>query len=175
MIGELKAQATELVDGMAAELRRICSAPIDTRIAAGKPVPFLEQLASTASRVVVGQETATLFDRMTFGSVAAQLAATAPCPVVIVPASWHPTQLVEHPVVALSGDHPVEATLATAISEAARLRTSLLILHLVRDSAHSDDIDQHEHAIAALVAAAQQAHPKLTIQPASSPATRTTI
>ena len=60
MVGELERAAKRLVDELAAELRQTCSVPIETVLDAGKPVPFLSKLAESASRVVVGQDTATM-------------------------------------------------------------------------------------------------------------------
>jgi hypothetical protein len=45
----------ELVDGLAAELRQMSTAPMDTAIAASELAPFLGELAGRASTVVVGQ------------------------------------------------------------------------------------------------------------------------
>lgn len=157
MVGELEAAARKLVDGLAAELRSSYATPIETVIDPGKPVPFLVRLAVGASRVVLGQDTATLFDRMTFGSVAGRLAATAPCPVVIVPATWQPSVLGDHPVIALSGDHPAGLTLSTAIEEAKHLGTGVLVVHVVGKAASSAEVEEHEQALAALVATAGQA------------------
>ena len=162
--GQLVAAANELVDGLAAELRQTSSAPIETVIAAGKPVPFLSELAGRASTVVVGQDTATLFDRMTFGSVAAHLAATAPCPVVIVPASWNPVSLGEHPVVVMSGDRSDTETLSAAIAEAKRIGTSVLALGVVRASAQDAQVEEQARALAALKFAAQQTDPRVTFE-----------
>ena len=139
---------------MAAELRSTYPTHIETVTDPGKPVPFLGRLADGASRLVLGQDTATLFDRMTLGSVAGHLAATAPCPVVIVPATWQPSTLGDHPVVALSGDHPAGPTLAAAIAEAKHIGTSVLVVHVVAKGASSAEIDQHQLALTALVAAA---------------------
>ena len=164
MIGELERAARKLVDELAAELRQTSSATIETVLDAGKPVPLLSSLATSASRVVVGQDTATLFDRMTFGSVAGHLAANVPCPVAIVPASWHPSSLGEHPVVALSGDHPVQATLSTAIAEAKHIGTSVLVLHTIRESTSSAEAEQHQLNLTSLVEAAQAADGAVTIE-----------
>lgn len=163
MIGQLQRTANELVDGLAAELRQTCSVPVETIVEAAEPVAFLGRLADGASTVVVGQGAATLFDRLTFGSVAGHLAATAPCPVVIVPAAWHPSSLTQHPVVTLIGDHPVQATLATAIAEAEQVGTSVLALHVVPTAA-PDKIEQQQRDLAILVAAAHPAEDGVTVE-----------
>ena len=157
MVGELERAAKRLVDELAAELRQTCSVPIETVLDAGKPVPFLSKLAESASRVVVGQDTATMFDRMTFGSVAGHLAANVPSTLAIVPASWHPSSLGEHPVVALSGDHPVQATLSTAIAEAKHLGTRVVLLHTVKESTSAAELEEHRSHLTSLVEAAQAA------------------
>ena len=164
MIGQLQRTAKELVDGLAAELRQTCSVPVETVVEAAKPVPFLGRLAGGASTVVVGQDAATLFDRVTFGSVAGHLAATAPCPVVIVPAAWHPSSLAEHPVVALIGDHPVQATLSTAIAEAEQIGTSVLALHVVPKAAPPAEVERQQRDLAVLVAAAHPAEHGVTVE-----------
>jgi len=164
IVGHLEAAARDLVDRLAAELRQTCSAQIETVIAAEKPVPFLDRLAGRASMVVVGQDTATLFDRMMFGSVAAHLAETARCPVVIVPESWAPSSLTEHRVVALSGEHSGQATLPTAIAEARRLGTGVLAVDVVHHAIPYAEVEQHELALAARVAEAQQVDPGVTVE-----------
>ena len=100
---------------------------------------------------------------MTFGSVAGQLAASAPTPVMIVPASWHPT-FSDHPVVALTGDHPVQATLSTAIAQASRLGTTVLALHVVREATPAAEVEEYGRDLATVVAAARQAEPSIGIE-----------
>ena len=95
-------------------------------------------------------------------NVFGHLAATAPCPVVIVPATWQPGSVSGHPVVALVGDHPVPATLAAAIAEANRLGTGLLALHLVRDTVPAADVEQKQRDLAA--AADQGDHPAVPVE-----------
>ena len=46
MIGELETAARSLVDGLAADLRQTCSAPVTTTIEAAEPVPFLSRLGT---------------------------------------------------------------------------------------------------------------------------------
>jgi nucleotide-binding universal stress UspA family protein len=164
MIGQLQRKATELVHGLAAELRLTCSVPVETVVEAAKPVPFLGRLAGGASTVVVGQDAATLFDRVRFGSVAGHVAATAPCPVVIVPAAWHPSSLAKHPVVALTGDCPAHATLSTAIAEAKQAGTSVLALCVVPKAAPPDEVARQQRDLAVLVAAAHPAEHGVTVE-----------
>lgn len=101
---------------------------------------------------------------MTFGAVAGHLAATAPCPVVIVPASWHPESLQEHPVVALTGDHPAHTTLTAGLTQARQLKTSLLVLHLVDQATPTAEIDHHQRTLAALIAAAQDGNTDVAVE-----------
>jgi len=164
MIGQLQRTAKELVDGLAAELRQTCAVPVETVVEAAEPVPFLGLLARDASTVVVGQDAATLFDRVTFGSVAGHLAATAPCPVVIVPAAWRPSLHAEHPIVALTGDHPVQATVSTAIAEAEQGGTSVLLLHVVPKAAPPAEVERQQRDLAVLVAAAHPAEHGVTVE-----------
>ncbi|HEY5786822.1 MAG TPA: universal stress protein [Microlunatus sp.] len=164
MTAQLEAAARELVDGLAADVRQLCSVPIETVIAAGKPAPVLGELAGSASMLVVGQDTATLFDRMTFGSVAAHLVATAPCPLVVVPASWDRSPLSHHPVVVLSGDPVIPETLTVAIAEAKHVATSVLVVGTVRHAAPSAEVQQHQRDLSALVLAAQEANPEVTFE-----------
>ena len=64
----------------------------------------------------------------------------------------------------MSGDHPVQATLSTAIAEAKHVGTSVLVLHVVRKAASSAEVEQHQRAVAAMVTAAQQAEPGVRVE-----------
>lgn len=157
--------AQRLVDHLAQELRDSTPGPIETMIAPERPAHLLGRLAEQARLVVVGQDTAGLFERLTFGAVATRLAANAPCPVVVVPAGWHPKRFGYHPVVvALSGEELAPEVMAAAFDEAERSGTSVLALHAVPYVASQDEMVQHERDLTEIVAAARDRRPAVAVQ-----------
>jgi nucleotide-binding universal stress UspA family protein len=162
---ETEKQAWALVNGIADDLRATTDVPISTVISADRPGPFLNAQAAEATMMVVGQDAAGLFERLAFGRVAAHLAATARCPVVIVPAPWHRQQFGYHPVVvAVSGEDLSPLPLARAFEEAAHTKTSVLALHAVPYFATSAEAAQHEGELAEIVAAAEATHPDVVAE-----------
>lgn len=157
--------AQRLVDRVAAELRETTSATVETMIAAERPTRLLGRLAEQARLVVVGQDTAGLFERLAFGAVATHLAAHAPCPVVIVPAGWHPRHSGYHPVVvALSGEDLAPDTMAVAFEEAERSGTSVLALHAAPYFASPEELSERERDLGEIVAEAQRRRPTVPVQ-----------
>ena len=157
--------AKRLVDRVAAELHTASAVPIRTAVGGERPGPFLARLANEARLVVVGQDTARLLERLSFGSVAAHLAGVAPCPVVIVPAGWHPRPFGYHPVVvALSGEEPAPRAMAMAFDEAERSGTGVLALHAVPYFSSAEDLAQHERELSETVRAASRQRPGVDVQ-----------
>ncbi|HET9647272.1 MAG TPA: universal stress protein [Microlunatus sp.] len=158
-------EAAELVEKIAEELRETSRVPITTVISTERPGPMLGRLAQESRMVVVGQDTAGLLDRLAFGSVAAHLAATAPCPVAVVPAPWHRKQFGFHPVVvAVSGEGMSPATLAAAFDEAEHTGTEVLALHAMPYFASAEEAERHQRDLTEIVTAAQRHHPGINVQ-----------
>lgn len=161
---ETETRAQALVDGLADELRQLTGTPVRTVVGAERPGRFLGVLAFEADLIVVGQDTATLIDRLTIGSVAAHLAATAPCPVVIVPAPWQRKPFGPHPVVvALSGEDPAPAALVNALELASAAHAGVLALHAIPYFASTDEAEQHERELNDIVEATVGEHPGVEV------------
>lgn len=157
---EADAKARAVVDGLADELATLTEAPVRTVVSGGRPGRFLTTLAAEASVVVVGQDTAGLMDRLAFGSVAAHLAANAPCPVVVVPAPWHRKQFGHHPVVvAVSGEDLSPASVEMAMELAEHAQTDVLALHAVPYFVTDDEAEQHERDLTEIVDDARRRRP----------------
>ncbi len=167
-VDRLHAEAVErargLVDDLAARIRAATTVPVRTVLSTERPARMLGVMSDEADLVVVGQDTAGLIERMTLGSIAARLASSAHCPVVVVPAPWHARQFGRPPVVvAVSGDDTSPAPLAEAIAEARRSRTGVLALHAIPYFADADEVAEHESDLDTIVTAARQAHPDVEI------------
>lgn len=161
---ESQNRAQALVDDLASDLRDLTATPVRTVLSGERPGRLLGVMAAEADLVVVGQDTASLMDRLTLGSIAAHLAATAPCPVVIVPASWQRKPFGHHPVVvALSGEDPAPAALDGALEAAAAAHTGVLALHAIPYLATAEEAEQSERELRAIVDVATGEHPEIEI------------
>lgn len=92
------------------------------------PVALLSRLAENADFVALGRENLARFRRVTEGAITAPICATAPCPVVVLPAYVEATSR-QPVIVAVDGTTAAASALRVAFDEAAIWRLPLTVLH----------------------------------------------
>jgi nucleotide-binding universal stress UspA family protein len=117
----------QLLDAAVGRIHREhCEQHVATRLCSGKPSVELLLLAADADQVVVGSRGHGGFATLLLGSTAAQVAAHAPCPVVVV----RDGAAADGPVVVgVDGSDPGDAALAYGFSFAARHGLPLRAVH----------------------------------------------
>jgi len=167
--------AVKMLDGMAADLRhKWPDLHIETRQTPGGPAATLVDLSQHAQLVVVGSRGHGGFTGLLLGSVSAQVAAHAQCPVLVVrPVAGPPPA---GPVLVGVDGSPGSATaLSLAADEAARRGSPLAVVHAwsvdpvaERRETYVDTEDASRGAAEALLAdaaaEARQGHPDLTVE-----------
>lgn len=122
-------------------VREPSAARLTTELAEGRPVPELLRLATEkpAALLVTGTARRAGIDRLLIGSVAGELAARAPCPVIVVPQG---ALLAEPGPVVAGYDGSVHSLRAArhAAALAARLGRGVVLVH-VTDSDDRVDFD----------------------------------
>lgn len=136
-----------------------------TEFVEGRPVPEVLRLAaeSLATLLVTGTAGRAGLARLLIGSVASELAAAAPCPVVVVRGG---SRLAEPGPVLAGYDGSAHALRAArhAAALAARLRRDVVLVHVADDDQVRVDPSVPDELVAAMSAPAQQAD-----QPAGDP------
>lgn len=102
---------------------------VDGALGYGRPTPSLLEISDQATLIVVGARGSGGFPGLLVGSVSAQLAAHARCPVAVI---RPPTGLGTHILVGIDGSTPSQQALLTGITEARRLGATLLAAHAYR-------------------------------------------
>ncbi|MEV5752678.1 universal stress protein [Actinoallomurus sp. NPDC052308] len=110
--------------------------PVETTVLDGAPIPVLLQQAAHASLMVVASRGIGAVGRLLVGSTGVELAARAPCPVVVVRGRPHKAQRI---VVGVDGSDPSLAALAYAFDEAALRGAELTAVHAVEDATVTAD------------------------------------
>ena len=103
------------------------SARTEGHVVAGNPAAELLRMAADAEQVVVGNRGAGGFEQLMLGSVGAQVAAHAPCPVTVVRAEGTGDTVL----VGVDGSEPGERALEHAFAYAARHGLGVLAMHAV--------------------------------------------
>jgi len=124
MLGSLEAQAREQVEELAAQLRPL---DVEAVITVGGPSGVLLEASETADVVVVGSRGHGGFTSLILGSVAAQVAAHALCPVITV--RQLPAADATDVVVGIDASPGAEAAIAFAFDEASRHGWTVVAVH----------------------------------------------
>lgn len=124
LIGQLETNAHDQLEALATALR-----PLDvlTSVTIGGPSGVLLEASETADVVVVGSRGRGGFASLILGSVAAQVAAHAACPVVTIRKA--PADDAREIVVGIDATPGSEAALAFAFDEASRHGWTLIAVH----------------------------------------------
>ena len=124
LIGQLETNAHDQLEALATTLR-----PLDvlTSVTIGGPSGVLLEASETADVVVVGSRGRGGFASLILGSVAAQVAAHAACPVVTIRKA--PADDAREIVVGIDATPGSEAALAFAFDEASRHGWTLIAVH----------------------------------------------
>ncbi len=124
VIDTLERTASEELDRTAASLSGL---DVTTTVAIGSPSAVLLAASETADLVVVGSRGRGGFTGLLLGSVGAQVAAHASCPVVVFRAA--PAQTANRVVVGVDGSVAGAAALEFAFDAASRRGSSILAVH----------------------------------------------
>jgi nucleotide-binding universal stress UspA family protein len=159
-IAVMQAGGQEVLDQVLSDLAAPSSLRVETVLDMNGPVLMLHQLAALAEIVVVGHHHVNLQERLLLGSVAAPLAAKAPCPVVVVRKGWSASSpTAGSVVVALDGETAASAALDYAFTQAEFGRTDLLALHVAPLNELPTDRAGEERSIEEILSGWKQDHP----------------
>jgi nucleotide-binding universal stress UspA family protein len=127
---EARAYGHRMVDRALVRVRQ--TAPVDAvgEIADGNPAAELIRRAAGAEQVVLGSRGAGGFEQLVLGSVGAEVAAHAPCPVVVVRGDRHERREV---VVGVDASDRSHRALEYAFQYAARHGSRIHAVHAVHD------------------------------------------
>jgi nucleotide-binding universal stress UspA family protein len=129
-----RAYGDRMVDRALVRIRH--AAPVDAagEVADGNPAAELIRRAAGAEQVVLGSRGAGGFERLVLGSVSAEVAAHAPCPVVVVRGEGYERHEV---VVGVDASYRSHRALEYAFQYAARHGGRIHAVHAVHDRAAS--------------------------------------
>ncbi|MCX4473123.1 Universal stress protein [Micromonospora sp. MW-13] len=169
-------ESRRMLDRAAAELRgRWPDVDVEVRQVAGGPAVSLVEESRRAELVVVGSRGLGGFAGLLLGSVSAQVAGHARCPVLVVRPEEQPIPVGGPVVVGVDGSEPGRLAVALAADEAARRGTGLTLAHVAPTGADRPVPDEVVEAGAAagaesadlLAGAAAEvaaAHPGLAVE-----------
>ncbi|GAA3398993.1 universal stress protein [Cryptosporangium minutisporangium] len=174
----LRAAAEDLLAAAAERARTVApEIPITAELETGAPVPALLAAAQDAELLVIGSRRLDPVTGLIIGSVGVELAACAPCPVVVVndgtPAAGTPQRIV----VGIDGfDHehgPAQAAavLDFAFDAAERRAAEVVVVHATGRHGHSG---AEEAAIWAAVTEWADKHPDVAVQSVTEPSSPAT-
>ena len=128
--------ADQLVREVASQVRVATDQQVDTLVELTTPELLLRRVADRSALVAVGQHVFHLGDQLLTGPVASAVAATARCPVVVVPRGWSRTHGRDRSIaIALDGETAAEAALAFAFGEAELYGLPLVAVHAMAPAA----------------------------------------
>lgn len=175
------ADAVKMLDEMAAELRTARpNLTVATRQSPGGPAAALVDASQHAQLVVIGSRGHGGFAGLLLGSVSAQVAAHAHCPVLVVRPPDRPAEplgLAAAPVVVgADGSAGSAVALSFAADEAARRDATLVVMYVWSVDASTQPRSTYEETEAAAAAAAEAVlagavaqvrteHPKVEVEP----------
>jgi nucleotide-binding universal stress UspA family protein len=173
--------AVQMLDELAAELRATRpDLTVTTRQSPGGPAAALVEASQHAQLLVVGSRGHGGFAGLLLGSVGAQVAAHAHCPVLVVrppePPRDAPGPAAGPVVVGVDGSASSRLAAAFAADEAERRGTTLVVMHVwsldgstpLRSTYEESEVTAAERAddmLADVVAERQRNHPNLHIEP----------
>ncbi|HEX6967986.1 MAG TPA: universal stress protein [Micromonosporaceae bacterium] len=160
-------EAIRMLDEVAAELRRERPGlTVETRQVAGGPAAALVELSQEARLVVVGSRGHGGFTGLLLGSVSAQVASHAHCPVLVVRPADLPPPKTGPVVVGVDGSAGSGPALAFAAEEAALRGSPLTVLHVWGDAPRDGATvrDEAQRLLDEAVAEARERHPGLTVE-----------
>lgn len=115
--------------------------PVETTLLVRRPDEALLEAARDAALIVVGTRGLSGLSAMALGTVSGRVAASAPCPVVVVPPTAAP---VDGPVVVgVDGSGHSDAALRFALAEAAIRHTAVVAVNAHRVPSPTPLIDSH--------------------------------
>jgi nucleotide-binding universal stress UspA family protein len=166
--GWLESSAADAAQRVAADTLSQVRIPIGlhvhTEIERNTPGALLLRLSHSAALVAVGQHVFDIADQLVEGSVAFPIAATADCPVVIVPRGWsRATHRARTVAVALDGITAAEAVLELAFAEAARHQSPVAALHVIPRGESASAVAADVRNLQEILAAAKESHPDLAV------------
>jgi len=174
----LRAAAEELLAEAARLARTVApDVPVGTALETGAPVPALLAEADGADLLVIGSRRLDPVTGLIVGSVGVELAACAPCPVVVVNDAIAGPGAGRHVVVGIDGfdyEHgPAQAAavLDFAFDAAERRAAELVVVHATGRHGHSG---AEEASIWSMVGEWMDKHPDVRVRQVTEPATPAT-
>lgn len=143
---------------------------VDALLAEGHPAWVLREQAQNATEVVIGSwHLSALQELFTSAAVALPLIAHAPCPVVVVPETEHPTQQPACFVVGVDGSAQSAAAAGFAFEEAAlrgAVVRALYVWHTPLLGAANDDaaVQERRRLLSETLAGHAAAHPEVDVR-----------
>ena len=129
-VDQLEAASQELLDSAVARARELAPGVLVTgRLTKGSPARAVIEASPGAFAVVMGARGRGAVTSMLLGSVSAQVARHARCPVVVVKDVEDPQRPREGVVVGIDGSPQSDAALAFAFEEADSRRSALDVVH----------------------------------------------
>ena len=125
----LDAARGRLVDAAVVAQQVAAGIDIEQQLIVGSPVEVLAEEARRAQVLVVGDRGLSRIEGLLAGSVAAALAAHAPCPVVVVRGAEEEPAATAPVVVGVDGSAVSDAAIAFAFEAASARRTGLVAMH----------------------------------------------
>ncbi|MFI6825135.1 universal stress protein [Micromonospora sp. NPDC050187] len=163
-------EARTMLEKTAADLRgRWPELAVEARQVAGGPGATLVEESRRAELVVVGSRGLGGFAGLLLGSVSAQVAGHAHCPVLVVRPADRQVAAVGPVLVGVDGSELAELAVGHAAEEAARQGVPLVLAHVVAPDAHpvTEDAAGNDQVadrlLAETAATVRQRHPELAV------------
>lgn len=164
LLTRVQQDADALVDDVLSRLRLGTQTRVHRIVTPSSPVTALRDVSEAASLLVLGRHRPDLVERLLGGRVGSAVAASARCPVVVVPQGWARRGADRRPVVvALDAEGPAGPALGCAFEEAERRQVPVVALHAM--ALHDEDLsaDDEQASLAAVLAGAKQDHPDVVV------------
>jgi nucleotide-binding universal stress UspA family protein len=166
-----RAAAHRLVEDVLSNVTMPTTLRVDVIVEPGSPLTLLRGLARTAELMVIGGHHFNVADQLLAGPLASPLAATAVCPVIVVPKDWQPrpNRHVHLPprrpiIIALDGETAAEAALQLTFEEAELRGSSVVALHVEPLESVPAAVAEYSVSIAQVLAGARQDHPDIDVR-----------
>jgi len=170
-LADPQAECRRMLDRAAAQVRRAYPDLVaTTRFTQSPAAGALVEESETAALLVVGCRGLGGFTGLLVGSVSAQVAAHAHCPVIVVRPAWTgDTPASEAPVVVgVPAPRPSDAAVEFAFDEAARRGVPLIALHAWSPNPLTEDFaaeeDQAAHVLAEVMSGWADKHPQVPVR-----------
>jgi nucleotide-binding universal stress UspA family protein len=169
------AEAEQVALSVVSQLTLPTTMRVGTVVEVASPAALLCRVAESAAVLVVGVHHFDLSDQLLTGPVASAVAATADCPVIVVPRQWTSPNRPGSIVATLDGETPAMAVLDFTFDEAERSQSSVAALHAVPRSTRPGSGVGRRASISEILAGHQQHHPDIVVRTLVVPGEPTSV